>query len=371
MRVLIMPSWYSGKNDEATTVGVFHYEQALELQKNCDVAVYFPFDKTLKQEMSVENERGLLTYRSHYEKNHRGGNLRRVFKTFLRINKEFHPDIIHTHVAVEAGRFAVLLGLVFRKPVMITEHSTVEYSGTDKGIGKLYGKFIYSVSKCNVCVSEDLQYKLEKIFPKQRFCTIYNGILEPKLKSVRSQYRKSNMINIALVAILYSYDIKGIQFVIPALSELVKEGYHIALHIVGGGVCEDYFKDMAEEYGVSEYCLFYGHCEKQKVYEIINDMDFLISASLSESFGCTLAEAMMLGKPVLATKCGGPESFVNDEVGMLIEKGSTEAIIAGLKEMIEKYSKYDSEKIKQYAYDRFEMTSICNKYLDLYQKILK
>ncbi len=41
-----------------------------------------------------------------------------------------------------------------------------------------------------------------------------------------------------------------------------------------------------------------------------------------ETFGVVLVEALALGKPVIATKCGGPESIVTPEVGYLISKNS-------------------------------------------------
>lgn len=370
MRVLIMPSWYASKKDEIPLGGIFHYEQAMELSKKCDVAIYYPFDKTLEDEMSVEMERGLLTYRSFFNRKRKILNIVRMIKTFRKINKEFKPDIIHAHVATEVGRYAVILGKLFHKPLIMSEHSTIENSGVAKGIGKIYGKMAYSYSSYNVCVSENLQQKLQMVFPKYQFTTIYNGIMIPEIPSNQNKYRIAEKVNFALVAVLYSLDIKGIQYVLPAIRELSMEGYEIAFHIVGDGEYKTYFQNMAEEYGVADNCIFYGSCSKPKVFEIVNEMDFLISASLLESFGCSLAEAMMLGKPVVATKSGGPESFVNDRVGMLVDKGSEEAIVNGLREMMQKYDKYDSKAIQQYAYEKFEMSNVCARYIELYHNMM-
>ena len=80
---------------------------------------------------------------------------------------------------------------------------------------------------------------------------------------------------------------------------------------------------------------------------------------------------MYLGKPVLVTKSGGPESFVNDNVGMLIDKGSKDAIVVGIKEMIKKLSEYDSNKIMQYAKDNFGISNIGEKYLEVYREVVE
>lgn len=369
MKILIMPSWYAGKHDEVPVGGIFHYEQAIELSKKCEVAIYYPFDRTLDSEMSAEIERGLLTYRSYFMQKQRFLNIVRMIRTFCRINKEFQPDIIHAHVATEVGRYAVVLAKIFKKPLIVTEHSTMECSGVAKGIGKIYGRMVYSQSKYNVCVSQNLQYKLQSVFPKYRFETIYDGITMPKVKSASNKYRKEGKTNIVLVAVLYSPDIKGIQFALPAIHKLIEEGEKIAFHIVGDGEYKEYYEKMAADCGIAEDCIFHGSCSKQKVFEIVNEMDFLLSASLLESFGCSLAEAMMLGKPVVATRSGGPESFVNDKVGILVDKGSETAIANGLREMIHKFSMYDADAIRQYAYDNFEMANVCNRYLKLYKTI--
>lgn len=369
MRVLIIPSWYKGKN-ASLQGGVFHSELARQIQQKIGVAIYYPFDRTLHESYTVDVEEDLLTFRSFFQPSQRIRNRVRILKSFRKIIKEFNPDVIHAQVATEAGRYAIILGLLYKKPVIITEHSTMECSGVDKGIGRIYGKFVYFSSCYNTCVSEDLQRKLEKEFPKCEFHTIYNGITVPKISSHR-YYRRENTINIILIAFMYSIDLKGIQHVLPALKDLMAEGYKITFHIIGDGNYKEYFENMANECMVSEDCVFYGACDRQKVFDILSEMDFLISASLMESFGCSLAEAMLLGKPVLATKSGGPESFVNDKVGILIEKGSKDAIVFGIKEMISKLNTYNSEEIKKYAYDKFEMTSICKQYIQIYEKIIK
>lgn len=365
-----MPSWYAGKNDEMPLGGIFHYEQAKELGKKCKVAIYYPFDKSLKQENISGIERGVLTYRSYFNRRHRFFNIIRMIKTFKKINKEFQPEIIHAHVATEVGRYALVLSKLFRKPLIVTEHSTMECSGVSKGIGKIYGKLVYSHSKYNICVSEDLQYKLQTTFPRCKFHTIYNGIIKPNRSHNQNFYRIPNKVNIVLVAALYSPDIKGIQYVLPAIRKLLNEGYNLIFHIVGDGEYREYFERMAEEYEIRNNCIFYGACSKQKVFDIIDQMDFLISASLAESFGCSLAEAMMLGKPVIATRSGGPESFVNEDVGILIDKGDETAIVNGLRKMINMFDRYDSEKIRNFAYEKFEMGKICDCYLKLYHNMI-
>ena len=41
-------SWYSPKDAQVMTAGVFHYEQSMALKAHCETALYYPYDENLK-----------------------------------------------------------------------------------------------------------------------------------------------------------------------------------------------------------------------------------------------------------------------------------------------------------------------------------
>lgn len=371
MQVLMMVSWYSPKG-EPINGGIFHYEQAMDLKRYCDMAIYYPYDRTLRGEYSDEIEHGIRTFRSAYNFKRKLYNRRNMFLAMKKIVKDYKPDLIHAQVSTEVGRFAIVLGALFHIPVMVTEHSTIEASGITKFPCYWYGKFVFKYSKCNVCVSDSLSHDLKKIFPKYEFRTIYNGIVKPNvIKEQRGSYRIDNKTNIVLVAGLYDKYIKGIPALFQVISRIKKEGHAVFLHIVGDGEYRTEFEQMVSDLGIQDECIFHGQCTREKVHEIMKEMDFLVSASIMESFGCSIAEAQMLGIPVVATRCGGPESIVTHETGILVEKRNEEALYEGIVKMISAYETYDSQKIKTYAKEKFAIECISEKYYKLYQEICK
>lgn len=46
------------------------------------------------------------------------------------------------------------------------------------------------------------------------------------------------------------------------------------------------------------------------------ECDFFVLNSNFETFSVVTAEALAYGKPVIATRCGGPEEFVNKIMGI-------------------------------------------------------
>jgi len=89
------------------------------------------------------------------------------------------------------------------------------------------------------------------------------------------------------------------------------------------------------------------------VADIIRDHDALVLSSQVETFGVVLIEAMSAGLPVIATKCGGPESIVLPETGMLVESNDKNKLFNAMRIMIENYDNYDSKIIRQIAINTY------------------
>lgn len=374
-KILVIPTWYSARDAKVMFAGVFHYEQAMALKKYADTAVYFPYDMNYDGGFTQAEEKGMLTFR----RGKRLAFLRPIYYVldFLRIRKVFKPDVIHGHVGLGAGLPAVLLGKLFHIPVVITEHNPLEMMGFENPSRVDLAKKIYTGSDKNICVSRNQMECLKEYFPEENFELIHNGVYDPVPMEIDGiQYAVAGTMNACIAAGFYSKDIKGYQYLIPAMKKLVDEGVAITLHIAGDGDYFEYYRDMVRDFGIEKNCIFYGMCNKKKMYSIMKQMDFVISASLFESAGVSVQEAMLLGKPVLVTKSGGANSLVTEFSAVVVDKGSTEALVDGTKEMIAKLLQkenegFDSKRIREYAISQFEIDQVSQKYMEIYNSISK
>lgn len=377
MKVLMVVSWYSPKNAEVMSAGVFHYEQSMALKPYCDTALYYPYDQNLPSKFEKDEERGLLTYRRRLPKVKipkigLGVQIVNIICDLKRICKEFKPDVIHAHCAIPAGFAVTLFGKIYGIPVVITEHNPIEHFALDKKVIKSQVNFAYSHSKANICVSKDSMDKMKSNFPQCNFKVIYNGIYSPEvIGNDGVNYRVDGKINCCIVAAFYSKDIKGYQFLIPAIAQLKKRGMPIVLHIVGGGDYFDYYVDMAKQLEVEDCVIFHGNCQKKKVYSLVSQMDFNISASIYECSGVSVEEALLLGRPMLVTRSGGANSLVNDKVAIVVDRGSTEALVDGIEKMVEMLPHFNQEEIYDYAFRNFEIDQVSRKYMNLYNAVLE
>lgn len=105
---------------------------------------------------------------------------------------------------------------------------------------------------------------------------------------------------------------------------------------------------------------------REEVLSLVSKSHALLLTSQFETFGVVLIEALALGKPVIATRCGGPESIVRQKDGFLIEKNNAEQLSHAMLSMIEKYDHFDSSEIRGSCILRFGREAFVMKLENLY-----
>lgn len=139
---------------------------------------------------------------------------------------------------------------------------------------------------------------------------------------------------------------KGLHIIINALKDIPNEDYE--LHVIGdtahlGKHSKAYLKQIKRR-AKNMNVFFEGRVPNDKLENTIKDYHVMIhSAIFLEIYGIAIAESLSMGRPVLATKCGGAEMQIKDGVnGWLIPPNDVESmrktilhILANRKEIIE------------------------------------
>lgn len=89
----------------------------------------------------------------------------------------------------------------------------------------------------------------------------------------------------------------------------------------------------AARLGLAERIQFRGPVED--VVTAIQAVDIVLNFSESESFSHTCVEAGLLGRPVIATRCGGPEEIVEDgATGLLVPCGDVDLMAEAMQRLL-------------------------------------
>lgn len=115
---------------------------------------------------------------------------------------------------------------------------------------------------------------------------------------------------------------KGVHVYAEAMATVCKEFPNARGVIVGGmhdlePEYESWLRDRIKALGMAEKIRMVG--VQRNVPEWMQAMDIVVHASEREPFGIVVVEAMSLGKPVVATRPGGPEEIItHDSDGQLV-----------------------------------------------------
>jgi glycosyltransferase involved in cell wall biosynthesis len=98
--------------------------------------------------------------------------------------------------------------------------------------------------------------------------------------------------------------------------------------------------------------------------------DLFVLSSLAETFSVPAAEAMACGTPVLSTRCGGPDEFIVEDVGVLVPSQDADALFRGLDQMLENLHLYSRSRIALYASERFSPEVVGKQLHAVYESLL-
>jgi glycosyltransferase involved in cell wall biosynthesis len=100
------------------------------------------------------------------------------------------------------------------------------------------------------------------------------------------------------------------------------------------------------------------------------ECDMVVLSSDAETFGCVLVEALASGKPVVATRCGGPEDIVNrPELGEMCPPGDAQALAHAMSKVALNLGEYDPNAIHADAVSRFSYGVIAEKLEHVYRGV--
>ena len=94
----------------------------------------------------------------------------------------------------------------------------------------------------------------------------------------------------------------------------------------------DRLMELRDSLGLREQVIFAGF--REDIPRAMAAFDLYALTSRSEGFSIALVEAMASGVPAVATRCGGPEEIIDDEVsGILVENASAIAVAAAIERL--------------------------------------
>lgn len=382
-KILLVSYWYP--SDDRPLYGVFVEEQALALATEYDVAVLVPgmaaWRDVLKRDAPdrsrQEVRKELKVFREFALPSVPHGPEVLVYKTYARsaqtgyrkLLKEWGtPDLIHAHVVLPAGWAASELGRDNAIPVVLTEHSSPFSMHLKTDQQRKFVRRTLSQTDRIVAVSPSLRKQILDFEPALKVDVIGNLIRTDYF--VPSNARGDNSGKVNFLSIAHLVEQKGYKYLLQAISLLVNRGITNFEVVIGGdGLERDSLKRLASELKIGNWCCFLGALDRDQARHWMQSCDVFVLPSLHETFGIVLGEAMSCGKPVIATRCGGPEFVVSNDSGCLVDVADTEALADAMSKFIDGRLTFDPDSVRSSVVNRFGIERFLRQTSEMYEQL--
>jgi len=388
MHILITPSWYPSSPCDIN--GSFFRDQAIALSEGgCRVGVIYPQFRPLRQWRSIftcnyglieENDCGIPTIRWHGMKwspclplvnnilwVQRGLKIYREY-----VDRHGTPTIVHAHSTLYGGVLARAIKDKFGIPYVITEHSSAFARDTIRLSQKRAAMGAVSNASRLLAVSPSFCELLQNYFGAaagnwEPLPNIVSGCFLSDQPIAKSETKKG----LVFLCVALLSEIKAIDNLIEAFARSFKGDHSISLRIGGDGPKRPILESLVKRLGVDDQVTFIGLLSREKVVAELAIADSFVLPSRYETFGVVVIEALAMGKPVIATRCGGPESIIREQDGMLVPIDDVESLSAALRRMLQNIDQYNASEIREACVARYGAQAITKKLKEIYCEILE
>jgi teichuronic acid biosynthesis glycosyltransferase TuaC len=275
--------------------------------------------------------------------------------TVWKLQRENQFDCIDAHYIYPDGLAAVLLGRLFRIPVVLSARGTdVNLFPAFRSIRPMIRWSLRHAAGI-IAVSKSLKQAMVKLgLPEKRIQVIGNGIDPARFHPLEPREAR-RLLGLAedahlIVAVGGLIPRKGFQFLIPAFAKIAPRFPKAKLYILGEGDYRQKLEAMTGEFGTADRVFLPGNVPNDQLRLWFSAAQISCLVSSREGWPNVLLESMACGTPVVATNVwGAPEVIVSPELGILVEQ-NINSIATALEQALQK--PWDRPEIAHYASKR-------------------
>lgn len=353
--------------------GITYRDHAQALSHAADVAVICCHTPTVwhsgsrKPKQIVSYDHSVFVWRGTWPVwSHKFGNFaaeaekQALLHGFHRVEREFGraPDFVLAHNVMPAGKWAAIIKSEYGHAFATIEH----LSHLERLLKNQYDEIIqiYNQATFIAGVSNSIKDLLIGYLPEpiHERTGVIGNVLGNEFQSHKpSPPPESGPFRWLFVG--DDYFLKGPELLHQVFSNLNRNDWQLT--IIGSGQFAPFRDDLSLQGKVE----FHRDLGRLQLIDIMQRHHALISTSHVDAFGKPILEMMAAGRPVVATRSGGPQDYVTDECGIITNVGRRDELIKAVTRIQEEYHKYDSGQIRDYTLQRYGQRVYADRILNL------
>lgn len=371
MKVLFLTASYPTLDGPA--IGIFVKEHARAAADHAEVAVvHLDRADVPRVRVAEDPDEEFPTWRATYPRHPAAisyiANVAAALAAYRRVRRAgFDPDVLHAHFFL-AGVPAVVLGRLFRKPVVVTEQWSVFLADDPATLGALprrAAKFAFEHARTVMPVSEALRAGIEALGVQARFRVVPNVFDDGLFRPNGDQHARPPA---RLLSVGAMYEAKGYDYLLEAVAILARKRRDFTLDVVGDGAdLLPKYEELRARLAIADRVSFLGLRPKEEVAARMRAADLFVITSRYDSNPCVLIEALASGVPAVGTAVGGIPEMIRNGSGLLARPHDPEDIARQIDAALERLDEFDREAIAADARARFGRAEVGRAFAEVYR----
>lgn len=284
-------------------------------------------------------------------------------------------DLVHAH-GLTAAWLAWMAGIGGRRPLVVTLHNVVlpETRGYAAPLLGLLGSLMPRMADAVICVTEEIAARLGEP-RKPHVHVIAPGIRQPQPRLGRAEVRHALGLDhndevVVVPARLHPQ--KALPVMVAAAALLARSRPRLQVLVVGTGPSEAAVRAAIRDHRAEGTVRLLGF--RDDLPDLLGAADVVALSSAWEGAPLAVAEAMALGRPVVATAVGGmAEVVVDGETGRLVPARDPVALADALSEVLDDPARAAAwgEAGRRRAEARFSMQSTATAIEAVFREVLR
>ncbi|MBL7952112.1 MAG: glycosyltransferase [Flavobacteriales bacterium] len=377
LHILVLPKWWP--NDRDPQLGDFIRKQMQAAAAQVKITVlHVEGVSNTRAAVDADEVDGLFVVRSTYTLSNSALRPVRRMVNFLRywdaakaglakiLERRGLPRLSHVHILVRPALVAWWLRRTSGVPYILSEQSSEYMDGSYARKSRLFHRLnrqLFSSASAVTAVSARLGDKLVELGLCEGYTVVPNVI--PGLDRPLPPLGAAD--HFLVVADLVDRT-KNVSGVIRAFAALKRIGLDLKLSIIGDGPDRAMLETLAAAEGVASAVSFLGRLPNSSVLDHMAKAGSVIVNSNVETFSVVTGEALAQGKPVIATRCGGPQAFIQEGNGILVDVGDDAGLAEALRVLHRTHGTYDPMVIRTKLSTRYSPEAVGNGFAELYRR---
>lgn len=278
------------------------------------------------------------------------------------IRRELRVEVLHAYTSFLDGTAATELGRDAGLPIVIMEHTGPFTALTSTPEMRAQTQAAVNRASAVLTVSDYMGREMRRhldIAAPHKLKTMSYGV-DPAVFRPPAAPRAADGTIRALWVGGYQ-PVKQPGLLVRAFARARAADARLRLTLVGSGALEHDVRTEARALGLGDAVEFLASRSRPEIAALMQRHDFLVLSSETDTFAIVVIEALACGRPVLSTRCGGPEGTIRDpRYGELVDN-SEAALAEGFLRMARRLPEFEPEALADYARREYSNTVVAER----------